>query len=73
MHIYKLDYTNSFIDLEKGKLNDQIFKKWLEKYYLNKLKKYNNINPFIIPRNHIIEKIINESYKGDLTNLIEFF
>ncbi len=72
MHIYKLDYTNSFIDLENDKLDKKIFKEWLKKYSLSKLKKYHEINPFIIPRNHIIEKIINESYKGDFSNLNEF-
>ena len=70
MHIYKLDYTNTFIDLEKNKLDKNIFKNWLTKYTQIKFKKYFNINPIIIPRNHIIEKIINESYKEDFSKLI---
>ena len=32
MHIYKLDYTNTFVDLENKKLDKEIFKNWLTKY-----------------------------------------
>ena len=32
MHIYKLDYTNTFIDLKYGKLDEKIFKNWMKKY-----------------------------------------
>ena len=53
MHIYKLDYTNTFVDLENKKLDKEIFKNWLTKYTQIKFKKYTNINPIIIPRNHI--------------------
>jgi len=72
MHIYKLDYTNTFIELEKNKLDKNIFNNWLIKYNLRKSKKYKNINPFIIPRNHIIENIINDSYNKNFLNLISF-
>ncbi len=72
MHIYKLDFTNTFINLEKGKLNKKIFNNWIKKYSIKKLKKYKKINPVIIPRNHIIEKIINESYKEEYINLYDF-
>ena len=72
MHIYKLDYTNTFVDLENKKLDKEIFKNWLTKYTQIKFKKYTNINPIIIPRNHIIEKIINGAYKEDFSSLIEF-
>ncbi len=72
MHIYKLDYTNTFLDLENNRLNKEIFKNWIKKYNKCKLKKYNKFNPTIIPRNHIIEKIINESYNGELNKLYEF-
>ena len=44
----------------------------LTKYTQIKFKKYTNINPIIIPRNHIIEKIINDAYKEDFSSLIEF-
>ncbi len=72
MHIYKLDYTNTFIDLEKNKLDKKIFKDWLEKYNNKIKKKYIRFNPYIIPRNHIIENIINESYKQNFSKLFEF-
>ena len=72
MHVYKLDYTNTFIDLEKNRLDKKIFKDWLEKYK-NKIKKeHTGFNPYIIPRNHIIENIINDSYKGNFSKLFEF-
>ncbi len=72
MHIYKLDFTNTFINLEKKELDKNIFKNWLEKYNFKKNKKYKNINPLLIPRNHIIEKIINNTYDGNYSNLFEF-
>ncbi len=71
MHVHKLDYTNSFIDLEKNKLDRKIFKDWLKKYNKKIKKKYIRVNPYIIPRNHIIEKIIRDSYKENFTNLFE--
>ncbi len=72
MHIYKLDYTNTFIDLENNNLDKNIFKNWITKHNLLRDKKFNNINPTVIPRNHIIEKIINESYSGNFDDLYEF-
>ena len=72
MHIYKLDYTNTFLNLENNTLNKNIFKSWEEKYRKKKLKKFRNINPKIIPRNHIIEQIINEVYSNNYTQLYNF-
>ena len=72
MHIHKLDYTNTFIDLQKNRLDKDIFKNWLFKYNAIKCNKYRNVNPIIIPRNHIIEKIIQDAYQGDYSNLFEF-
>ena len=72
MHIHKLDYTNTFIDLQKNRLDKDIFKNWLLKYNAIKSNKYRNVNPIIIPRNHIIEKIIQDAYQGDYSNLFEF-
>ena len=51
---------------------ENIFKDWIEAYNKLKIKKYKNINPTFIPRNHILEKIINDSYKGDFNLLNEF-
>ncbi len=72
MHIYKLDYTNTFINLENNSLNKNIFKNWIEKYKKLKTIKYKNVNPYIIPRNHIIEKIINQSYNNNFDLLYNF-
>ncbi len=72
MHIYKLDYTNTFINLEKNNLDENIFGDWLQKYNLKTKKKYFKINPVIIPRNHIIENIIKESYKENYSKLFTF-
>ncbi len=72
MHIYKLDYTNTFLDLENNTLDKKIFNNWEEKYKNNKLRKFKNVNPQIIPRNHIIEEIINEVYSNNYSQLYEF-
>ena len=72
MHIYKLDYTNTFIDLENNKLDKTIFKNWIEKYRKCNLKKYKNNNPKFIPRNHLIERIINEAYNNNFILLHKF-
>ena len=72
MHIYKLDYTNTFLDLENNTLDKKIFKNWEEKYKNNKLRKFKNVNPQIIPRNHIIEEIINEVYSNNYDQLYKF-
>tara|TARA_Y100001970_G_C14249993_1_gene871100 strand:- start:1903 stop:3309 length:1407 start_codon:yes stop_codon:yes gene_type:complete len=79
MHVFKLDYTNTFIDIE----NNQIDKHDFMKNWFNKLKErrkfndnnklsINKSNPKIIPRNHLIEKILNESEKGKYINLNKF-
>ncbi len=72
MHIHKLDYTNTFIDLKYGKLDGKIFQNWMDKYSLRKKEKYHQINPLIIPRNHIIEEIINDSKNEDYKLLYLF-
>tara|TARA_A100001011_G_scaffold393498_1_gene483453 strand:- start:3133 stop:4521 length:1389 start_codon:yes stop_codon:yes gene_type:complete len=72
MHIYKLDYTNTFINLENNNLDKNIFKDWIKKYNKFKKQKFNNVNPTVIPRNHIIEKIINETYNENYNLLYEF-
>tara|TARA_B100001248_G_C27255425_1_gene395849 strand:- start:53 stop:739 length:687 start_codon:yes stop_codon:yes gene_type:complete len=72
MHIYKLDYTNTFLELENNSLDKNIFEKWICKYNKLKFKKNTKINPNIIPRNHIIEKIIKDSYLNNYDLLYEF-
>ena len=72
MHIYKLDYTNTFINLENNTLDQKIFNNWITKYNKLTLRKFEKINPRVIPRNHLIEKIINDSYNENFNNLYEF-
>tara|TARA_B100001250_G_scaffold406782_1_gene426410 strand:- start:606 stop:2009 length:1404 start_codon:yes stop_codon:yes gene_type:complete len=75
MHVYKLDYTNTFIDIQNNNLNKYKFmQKWNSK--LEDRKKLNkkinitkNINPSIIPRNHIIESLLNDLDKNNLNNI----
>ena len=80
MHIHKLDYTNTFLEINNGQIKKNIFlKEWLEDY--NSRKKINNksndlvfknINPKIIPRNHIVEKYIKESEQNKFDDLNKF-
>ncbi len=79
MHVFKLDYTNTFVDIENNDIQKNDFmKEWYgklkERRKLNNNKKTinKNINPKIIPRNHIVEKILNEVEKGKYNNLDSF-
>ena len=75
MHVFKLDYTNTFIDIERKELQKFDFMKvWYsklkERKKLNSVnKKVNNSNPKIIPRNHIIENILNDCEEENYNNL----
>ncbi|MDC0193005.1 YdiU family protein [Pelagibacteraceae bacterium] len=76
MHIFKLDYTNTFVLIRNNTLKKFDFMlDWVSK--LNQRKKLNknieakNLNPMIIPRNHIVEKVLNESANGNFNNLNE--
>lgn len=79
MHVFKLDFTNTFIEID----NDQISKYDFMKNWISKLKdrkkinkKFDEIkykhNPRIIPRNHLVEKVLNESENGNYSLLIKF-
>ena len=77
MHIFKLDYTNTFVLIRNNTLKKFDFMlEWVSK--LNQRKKLNkkieakNSNPMIIPRNHIVEKVLNESTNGNFKNLNNF-
>ena len=77
MHIFKLDYTNTFVLIRNNNLKKFDFMlDWVSK--LNQRKKLNkkieakNSNPMIIPRNHIVEKVLNESTNGNFKNLNKF-
>jgi len=75
MYVHKLDYTNTFIKLQENNIDEFDFmKNWNKKYKerkkLNKnIINTNNYNPKIIPRNHLIEQILNESEKNNFKNL----
>ena len=77
MYVFKLDYTNTFIDIQDQNIEKyECMKNWNLK--LKKRKKLNkneekniNINPYIIPRNHIINKILDESDNDNFKNLHE--
>ena len=75
MHVFKLDYTNTFVDIERKKLHrfdfmQEWYSKFKERKKLNSInKEINNSNPKIIPRNHIIENILNDCEKENYNNL----
>ncbi len=83
MHIFKLDYTNTFQDLKNNSfIKYKFLDKWYAKYKERKrlettskkiikdLTDYSN--PIIIPRNHIVEKYIKEAEKNQYENLYNF-
>ena len=79
MHVFKLDFTNTFIEIDNDQINKHDFmKNWHSKLKVRrkinkKFDKYNNkYNPKIIPRNHIVEKVVNESENGKYDNLYKF-
>ncbi len=79
MHVFKLDFTNTFIEIDNDQINKHDFmKNWISKLkerrkISKKFNKTNNKhNPKIIPRNHIIEKVLNESENGNYANLYKF-
>ena len=78
MQIHKLDYTNTFVKIKHNNLNKFDFMhEWISKLNqrrkLNdKTKKINNANPKIIPRNHIIENILDDCSKENYNELNRF-
>jgi uncharacterized protein YdiU (UPF0061 family) len=78
MQIFKLDYTNTFILIENNTLQkfdfmlDWISKLNQRKELNKKIKKPKYLNPKIVPRNHIVEKVLNESTNGNFKNLNKF-
>jgi len=78
MHVFKLDYTNTFIDIQKNTLiKNKHMKDWVLKLKDRKklninLKEKININPVIIPRNHIIESLLNDVDEGNFNKIEKF-
>ena len=80
----KLDFTNTFSSLTKNKLADchHSLKGWLERR-ASRLKKNNKgmgyseslmkkNNPCIIPRNHVVENVLNEAEQNNLGPFNDF-
>ena len=79
MHVFKLDFTNTFIEIDNDQIRKYDFmKKWISKLEDRKKinKKFEKLNykynPRIIPRNHLVEKVLNESENGNYSLLIKF-
>ena len=78
MQIFKLDYTNTFIEIENDNLKKFDFMhEWIAKLNLRKQLNKNDkevkfSNPQIIPRNHILENVLNECKNGNYKNLSRF-
>lgn len=90
MQKYEADFTNTFVSLTLNKFEDEKvfssdeFKTWYA-LWQNRLKEENrpqeevrnlmmNNNPYIIPRNHLVEEALKNAEKGDFTfmdNLLE--
>ncbi len=67
----KLDFTQAFINLENSNFpNTDLVEEWrdilnLEKISIEKAnERMKNVNPCIIPRNHLIQKSIEQMYEG---------
>ena len=88
MHQKKVDYTNTFCHLMNFEIKDnQSFKdndfqswktRWQERLKINNNspEKYMNlmrsVNPLIIPRNHIVEEVLDKANNNDLNPLNKF-
>ena len=78
MQVFKLDYTNTFIEIENDNFKKFDFMhEWIAKLNLRKQlnkndKKVKFSNPKIIPRNHILENVLNECKNGNYKNLTRF-
>jgi uncharacterized protein YdiU (UPF0061 family) len=74
----KLDYTNSFSELTLNPNKSKLPQAWLEKWQarLNKnpaiiaksLEMMKRNNPFLIPRNHLVEEALENAENGDMKN-----
>jgi uncharacterized protein YdiU (UPF0061 family) len=77
----KMDYTNTFRDLsaklhlEDGKTGNTEFDSWLIKWKKtiaktvgkeHAIKLINEHNPFVIPRNHMVENALDEAVSGNM-------
>ncbi|MEK9726738.1 MAG: YdiU family protein [Candidatus Margulisiibacteriota bacterium] len=82
------DYTNTFRDLSqiekpnKNQYHSKEFSKWFERWQVRRHQNKQNLklstrlmvqnNPAIIPRNHIVERVLNSAIQGDYIPLFDF-
>ncbi len=81
MKKYKLDYTNTFRNLsanlllEDSKMSDGEFKYWFKKWKESlvetvgkehAIQLMNAHNPFVIPRNHLVENALDDAVNGNM-------
>jgi uncharacterized protein YdiU (UPF0061 family) len=68
------DFTNFFVDLTHQRPLSEHWKEWFKKWTQNIEDKYKSLelmrqtNPVVIPRNHQIERIIQDAIEGDYTS-----
>ena len=88
MHQKKVDYTNTFCHLMNFEIKDnQSFKdndfqswktRWQERLKINNnspekhMNLMRSVNPLIIPRNHIVEEVLDKANNNDLKPLNKF-
>ena len=88
MHQKKVDYTNTFCHLMNFEIKDnQSFKdndfqswktRWQERLKINNnspekhMNLMRSVNPLIIPRNHIVEEVLDKANNNDLNPLNKF-
>ncbi len=85
MHQKRVDYTNTFCHLMNYEIynnqdfKDNNFKNWKKRWQVRLLKNNNtpekykklmrSVNPFVIPRNHKVEEVLNEAYNNKIDPL----
>lgn len=56
------DYHNFFIELEEGRVEEEIFQTWIKEW--EKRKNTDMVVPQIVPRNHLVEEAIYDGERG---------
>ena len=88
MYKHQADYTNTFRNLNRPSqlsehlLSDQGFRDWMDKWNERLSRQAQSIgdaqalmdqhNPLVIPRNHLVEGVLEDASKGDMQSFHEF-
>ena len=88
MYKHQADYTNTFRNLNRPSqlserlLSDQGFRHWMDKWNERLSRQAQSIgdaqalmdqhNPLVIPRNHLVEGVLEDASKGDMQSFHEF-